>query len=262
MIEFEPITSGILHVHVRPEAAPGFGPLSCAEAHVTSADGEPAPGAAGLIGRAGSRVSFRSHPHPSPVQRKTTVSSPGDPEEREADEVADTVMRSAELPPAGSAPASIQRTCAGCEDEDKQTLQTKRAGSAHAGAVLDTGAVVSAVQRGGEPLPQPTREFFEPHFGHDFSRVLVHADREAADAAHAVQEQPQISARAGNAAYTMVPSALPIIACQPTPLLGRLPKHLFLSLMRSSRAYPRVTHGARRFSGMDRECPPRRTPRQ
>jgi hypothetical protein len=27
-----------------------------------------------------------------------------------------------------------------------------------------------------------------------------------------------------NAAYTMVPSVLPTIACQPTPLLGRLPK--------------------------------------
>jgi hypothetical protein len=49
---------------------------------------------------------------PPPVQRKPTISSPGDPYECEADEVADKVMRMAEPAPIGSAPVAIQRKCA------------------------------------------------------------------------------------------------------------------------------------------------------
>ena len=38
----------------------------------------------------------------------------------------------------------------------------------------------------GRPLDQPTRAFFEPRFGHDFSRVRVHSDTRAAESASAV----------------------------------------------------------------------------
>jgi LysM repeat protein len=38
----------------------------------------------------------------------------------------------------------------------------------------------------GQPLDQSTRNFFEPRLGHDFSRVRVHADSEAAESATAV----------------------------------------------------------------------------
>ncbi|WP_437995885.1 DUF4157 domain-containing protein [Sorangium sp. So ce185] len=132
---------------------------------------------------------------PSPVQRKPAVSSPGDPLEREADEVADKVMRmaepapggSAERAPVGSAPAVIQRKCAACEDEEKTTIRRVQAPSAPTRAELDTGAAVRAAEHSGEPLPRATRDFFEPRFGHDFSRVRVHADGEAAKAAQAVQ---------------------------------------------------------------------------
>jgi len=36
---------------------------------------------------------------------------------------------------------------------------------------------------GGTPLAKETRDYFEPRFGHDFGKVRVHADREAAEAA-------------------------------------------------------------------------------
>src|SRR5205085_10672975 len=39
----------------------------------------------------------------------------------------------------------------------------------------------------GQPLPATTREFMEPRFGHDFSRVRVHTDGAAANAARAVR---------------------------------------------------------------------------
>ncbi|WP_437991230.1 eCIS core domain-containing protein [Sorangium sp. So ce145] len=118
---------------------------------------------------------------PPPIQRKATVSSPGDPFEREADEVADKVMRMAKPAPIGAAPVAIQRMCADCEEE--KTLQTKRAPSADACATLNTGAAVREAERGGEPLPRAERDFFEPRFGYDFSRVRVHADAQAASSA-------------------------------------------------------------------------------
>lgn len=124
---------------------------------------------------------------PPPIQRKATISSPGDPYEREADEVADSVMRTAEPGSSDSAPVSIQRKCAACKDEESTTIQTKRAPSAGAGAGLDTGAAVRAAERGGQPLPASLRAWFEPRFGRDLGGVRVHTDSEAADGARAVR---------------------------------------------------------------------------
>lgn len=124
---------------------------------------------------------------PPQIQRKATVSSPGDPLERQADKVADEVMRMAEPARISSAPASIQHARAACEDEEKKTIQTERAPSAQSGAEVDTVAAVRGAERGGEPLPKAVRDFFEPRFRHDFSRVRVHTGGEAADAARSVQ---------------------------------------------------------------------------
>src|SRR5262249_22180468 len=51
------------------------------------------------------------------VQAKLVVGSPRDPLEREADEVADRVMRRADVPAVGAAPPAVQRRCAPCEEE-------------------------------------------------------------------------------------------------------------------------------------------------
>lgn len=53
------------------------------------------------------------------VQPKLTVSAPDDAFEREADHVADQVMRMPETAAAGSAPPHVQRMCTDCEDEEK-----------------------------------------------------------------------------------------------------------------------------------------------
>jgi len=121
------------------------------------------------------------------IQRKPTVSSPGDLFEREADDVAERVMRMAEPMPTGSAPVAIQRKCAECEGEEKKPMQTKSAPSANTGAALDADTAVRAAGRGGAALSREARSYFEPRFGYDFSRVRVHADSEAADAACAVR---------------------------------------------------------------------------
>src|SRR5262245_7531247 len=74
---------------------------------------------AGAAASRGMTEERRRYFEPRPlIQRKATISSPGDPYEREADEVADKVMRMADPSPIGSAPVAIQRKCSACEDEE------------------------------------------------------------------------------------------------------------------------------------------------
>ncbi len=84
------------------------------------------------------------------VQRELDVSQPGDQGEREAERAAEQVLRTGDGPAAGPAGAA--------------------------------GAAASS----GHPLDGVTRAFFEPRFGHDFSRVRVHHDTGAAAAARSL----------------------------------------------------------------------------
>jgi uncharacterized protein DUF4157 len=94
-------------------------------------------------------------------QMKLRVSQPGDPLEREADQVADEVMRMPAAPVASSS-ASV-------------------GDASHASA--SESSTADAVPSGGQPLDAPTRAFMEPRFGHDFGQVRVHTDEQAAAAA-------------------------------------------------------------------------------
>lgn len=122
------------------------------------------------------------------IQRKMSVSAPNDPFEREADQVADRVMRMAEPGSIGSAPVAIRRKCDACAEEDKM-LQGKGAPSLKADSEDAVEEAIRAASGAGQPLARETRAFFEPRFGHDFSRVRVHAGGEAASAARAIQAQ-------------------------------------------------------------------------
>lgn len=115
------------------------------------------------------------------------ISQPGDAYEREADDVAERVMRMAEPPGIASAPSAIQRKCAECEDEEQTAIQTKRGPLRNAEAVLDPGAAEPAAERGGAPLPIEVRSYFEPRFRHDFSQVRVHTDALAAESAQSLK---------------------------------------------------------------------------
>ena len=62
-----------------------------------------------------------------------------------------------------------------------------RGRAAPVGRQAPAPAIVAEVLRSpGAALDPATRAFFEPRFGHDFSRVQVHADARAAASAHAV----------------------------------------------------------------------------
>ena len=147
-----------------------------------------------------------SRPLPWPIQAKLEVGAADDPLEREADRIADHVMRmpetgSADRPVLSRATSGVRRkcTCGGsCEkckteqSEDErgrvQKKPTATAGSGHISAPSVAPPIVhQALRSSGQPLDAATRSFFEPRFGYDFSRVRLHADGPAAESAKAIQ---------------------------------------------------------------------------
>lgn len=163
-----------------------------------------------LRSRAGASRSGSAAPHPqharagaeqvasalgSPLQTKLTLGAPADAHEREADAVAERVLRMPEgvgpLHPVGE---GIQRMCTECEEEEsvqrktaeeeseEEEVQTKAvANAAVAGPVAsDTAAGIQAQRGRGQPLPASERAFFEPRFGAPLDHVKVHADDRAA----------------------------------------------------------------------------------
>jgi hypothetical protein len=108
------------------------------------------------------------------LQTKLRIGVPGDAFEQEADRAAEQIMRTPSSSDGGanlrSAPPRVQRRTAG-----------------DLGHRFGAPTIVDdVVHSGGQPLPHSTRAFFEPRFGHDFSRVRVHADSSAAASADAV----------------------------------------------------------------------------
>jgi hypothetical protein len=129
---------------------------------------------------------------PGMPQAKLTISTPGDDEEQVADRVADQVMR---MPDhlAGSVPAApqlsanptLQRKCAGCQEESEDALE----GRGGPGTEELDGRVahdLRALHGRGSPLPDSARGFFEPRLGHDFATVRIHTDAAAAGLARSV----------------------------------------------------------------------------
>lgn len=121
------------------------------------------------------------------IQAKLTIGQPGDMYEREADEVAERVTRSA-------AARSIQRKCAACaagvpcsECQHEERVQAKEAGAPVLRVPARAEASIASLRGGGQPLPSSVRAVFEPLFQRDFSRVRIHTGREASEAASAVQ---------------------------------------------------------------------------
>ncbi|HBB87630.1 MAG TPA: hypothetical protein DC047_08460 [Blastocatellia bacterium] len=109
-------------------------------------------------------------------------------------ERAQTQVKPTALPVLPAGGSSLQRKCAcgthtlgdhcdSCKG-GAGLLQRKAAGG---GGYSDVPPIVHDVLRSpGQPLDTATRAFFEPRFGHDFSRVRVHTDARAAESARAV----------------------------------------------------------------------------
>jgi Domain of unknown function (DUF4157) len=128
------------------------------------------------------------------------IGRPDDAFEREADRAADEVMSGAgtaaqwSFSRIGIAPP-LQRKCScggsggsegECEEcKAKEALQRKPLGPVETG--IAPPIVHEVLNSPGEPLDKATREFFEPRFGYDLSRVRIHTDESAAASAQSVR---------------------------------------------------------------------------
>lgn len=106
---------------------------------------------------------------------KFGLSRQGDQYEQEADRVAGQVMQMPET--------SLQRQ----RTAKHEHLRPWRQEPAHGALISEAPPIMHEVlNTPGQPLDAQTRAFFEPRFGHDFSRVRVHIDPRAAESAQAV----------------------------------------------------------------------------
>jgi outer membrane protein OmpA-like peptidoglycan-associated protein len=132
------------------------------------------------------------------IQPKLTVSNPSDKYEREADRVAEQVMRMAQPDPEALLSRStlnIQRRCADCQENSKRELipDEEESGLVQAsfasiapGYGSEVESYLNATRGGGHPLSPSDRAYFEPRFGYDFSQVRMHTDAQAAESARAL----------------------------------------------------------------------------
>lgn len=107
------------------------------------------------------------------LQRKLAIGASNDALEQEAEQVAHQVLAAPGRPHAGAVAPRIQRF----------------SGSAPQGAAAAPASVDAALASPGRALEPALRQDMEQRFGHDFSRVRVHADAAAQTSARDVNAQ-------------------------------------------------------------------------
>jgi hypothetical protein len=134
------------------------------------------------------------------IQAKLKVGQPNDIYEQEADRVADAVMRMPEpqvqrqaeeeeeedliqaKPLAEQITPLVQRQIEE-EEKEEEILQTKESSKQSPAVSSNLETNIQSSRTGGTPLPKSTRAFFEPRFGHDFSKVKLHTNTRATELA-------------------------------------------------------------------------------
>jgi hypothetical protein len=119
-------------------------------------------------------------PRPSNIQPKLVVGEVNDPLEREADRVADQIMRMA-TPDFSEGQPQVSRQCAACGEELQKKTATQQSSPPEAPALVN-----QVVRSPGQPLDAAARAYFEPRFGADFIHVRVHTDGPAGQSAREV----------------------------------------------------------------------------
>ena len=127
-----------------------------------------------------------SSPAPVHVQPKLLVNTPGDPYEREADLVADQMMRMPTPQVESTIVEGRLKRKASQPGQEQEPLRTKRVQPNSDRETVAPPVVHDVLRSPGQPLASAAREFFEPRFGHNLSPVRVHTDTLAAAAARAV----------------------------------------------------------------------------
>jgi Domain of unknown function (DUF4157) len=131
-----------------------------------------------------------SHENNNQQSQSLTVGSTNDPQEQQADQTADHIMRMPESP-------FVQRKCAACEHEEEKISRKTEPFTQKQGNGLEGGTASEAVTNqinasrgGGSRMPENTLNFMESRFNTDFSSVKIHTD------SNAVQMSRELNAQA------------------------------------------------------------------
>ncbi|PWU14374.1 MAG: hypothetical protein C5B50_17500 [Verrucomicrobia bacterium] len=116
------------------------------------------------------------------IRPKLAVSNPNDPEEQEADRVADQVMRSPEGQVFGRFVPGIEASNH-MREELREKPPFRRSATKTSAALNVPKLVADVLSSPSQSLAPPTQAFFEARFGHDFSRIRVHTDEKASHSA-------------------------------------------------------------------------------
>lgn len=119
---------------------------------------------------------FQKTSSPPSIQAKLTLGQPDDPFEKEADAMADHVMRQP-TPVAAPPEQMIRRKCKACEEEDQ--IQRKESEQAPAQDAEDIERQLAASGGKGAPMPADIRMQMEQSFDADFSKVRIHNNSES-----------------------------------------------------------------------------------
>jgi Domain of unknown function (DUF4157) len=119
-----------------------------------------------------------------------TIGSTNDPQEQQADQTADNIMRMPESP-------FVQRKCASCEHEEEKInrktesfIQKQGNGSEGGTASESVTNQINSSRGGGSRMSENTLSFMESRFNTDFSGVKIHTDT------NAVQMSRELNAQA------------------------------------------------------------------
>lgn len=153
--------------------------------------GKPEPESS--AGRKGNAVWQSLALRPTAIQPKLTVSKRGDPQEQEADHLADRAMRMPiasgsrdEISLSADTSANTQLKSDAGEQEEEKKSQPNEPRAHDDAAEVAPPIVHEALNSPAQPLDPSTRSFMETRFGNDFSQVRVHADQLAAESASAL----------------------------------------------------------------------------
>jgi hypothetical protein len=134
-----------------------------------------------------SRLSFQN----IPIQPKLKISKPDDPYEKEADRVAEKIMKmpltTSETISSKKDQDALHRKCSKCEMENEEKLDIHRQVQSSSSTYLEPPNEIEQKidpikMSQGSPLDSSTREFMEPRFGFNFDDVRIHTDSNASKA--------------------------------------------------------------------------------
>jgi hypothetical protein len=152
----------------------------------------PAPPPPPDDGQNGANPNDSSNQRNLPIQAKLTVNTPNDPYEKEADHVAETVMRMTVVEGENTEetePTQAVRETPSTAPTTLPAIQASDIG-ADTNVSQDVETRISRMKGTGAPLPEGERRFFEPRIGADFSGVRIHTGSDA------IQTSRDLQARA------------------------------------------------------------------